>query len=255
MWHAVGMPSRRSLRVLHTADVHLDGDVGGNAEQQAAHRERGRRVLQGIVDRALADSVDLVLIAGDLFDHNRVPDATVAFVREELARLRQPVVILPGNHDALYTKSIYDRHDFSVGAPHVHVIRQLGGETLEFPELDLSVWGRAMEEHTPAFQPLANLPRRDERRWSIAMGHGFFYPERQRPDRSSPIFAEEIRDSGWDYLALGHHHVATDVSQGPVTAHYPGAPMIEWADRRADGAVLRIDFSADDGVRVIPRPV
>ena len=112
-----------------------------------------------------------------------------------------------------------------------------------------------MEEHTPAFQPLANLPRRDDRRWSIAMGHGFFYPERQRPDRSSPIFAEEIRDSGWDYLALGHHHVATDVSQGPVTAHYPGAPMIEWADRRADGAVLRIDFSADDGVRVIPRPV
>ena len=245
-----GMP-RRPLRVLHTADVHLDGDVGGGPEHQAAHRERGRRVLQRIVDGALADAVDLVLIAGDLFDHNRVPDATVAFVREELARLRQPVVILPGNHDALYAKSIYDRHDFSLAAPHVHVIRQLAGETLEFPELELSVWGRAMEEHTPAFSPLANLPRRDDRRWSIAMGHGFFYPERQRPDRSSPIFAEEIRDSGWDYLALGHHHVATDVTQGRVTAHYPGAPMLEWGDR-AEGAVLRIDFS-DDGVRVTQR--
>ena len=246
------MPPRRSLRVLHTADVHLDGDVGGTLEQQAAYRERGRRVLQRIVDRALDDEVDLLLIAGDLFDHNRVPDATIAFVRGELDRLAQPVVILPGNHDALYSKSIYDRHDFSAGAPHVHVIRQRDGETLDFPELQVSVWGRAMEEHVPTFQPLGNIPRPDDRRWSIAMGHGFFYPERQRPDRSSPIFAEEIRDAGWDYFALGHHHLRTDVSQGRVAAHYPGAPL-EGGSGHADGALLRIDFSADDGIRVSPR--
>ena len=245
------MPSRRSLRVLHTADVHLDGDVGGNAEQQLAYRERGRAVLRRIVDRALADEVDLVLIAGDLFDHNRVPDATIAFVRAQLERLRQPIVILPGNHDALYTKAIYDRHDFSAGAPHVHVIHRLEGQTLDFPELELSVWGRAMEEHVLTFQPLANIPSRDDRRWSIGMGHGFFYPERQRPDRSSPIFADEIRDSGWDYLALGHHHVRTDVSQGRVAAHYPGAPM----EGSAHGTILRIDFSTDGGVHVSPRPL
>ena len=112
-----------------------------------------------------------------------------------------------------------------------------------------------MEEHVPTFQPLAHLPRRDERRWSIAMGHGFFYPERQRPDRSSPIFADEIRDSGWDYLALGHHHVRTDVSQGRVAAHYPGAPMAEGSEGHAHGTTLRIDFSADAGVRVSPRPL
>ena len=82
------------------------------------------------------------------------------------------------------------------------------------------------------------------------MGHGFFYQERQRPDRSSPIFAEEIRDAGWDYFGLGHHHLRTDVSQGRVAAHYPGAP---WRGARRDGALLRIDFSADDGIRVSPR--
>jgi exonuclease SbcD len=229
---------RRSLRVLHTADVHLDGDSYG-----AAHRDRSRLVLRQIVDRALADEVDLVLIAGDLFDHNRVPDESVAFARAELDRLRQPVVIMPGNHDALYPGSIYDRHDFTAGAPHVRMIRALNGETLEFPELDLVVWGRAMEEHEPAFSPLAHIPTRDDRRWSIAMGHGFFYPERQRPERSSPIFADEVRDTGWDYLALGHHHLQADVTQGAVAAWYAGSP----------GTVLRVDFSAADGIRVEPR--
>jgi Calcineurin-like phosphoesterase len=128
--------SRRSLRVLHTADVHLDSDGYGNPARQAAHAERGRAVFRAIVDRALTDRVDLLLIAGDLFDHNRASDATVAFVRDELARLGRPVVILPGNHDALCTNAIYDRHDFTAGASRVHVIRRPNGETVDFPELD-----------------------------------------------------------------------------------------------------------------------
>jgi hypothetical protein len=46
---------------------------------------------------------------------------------------------------------------------------------------------------------------------------------RRRPERSSPIFADELRDTGWDYIALGPHHVQTDVSQGRVAAYYAGA--------------------------------
>lgn len=247
-------PSRRPLSVLHTADVHLDSDGIGPA-QQAAHNERGRQLFRRIVDRALADQVDLVLIAGDLFDHNRASDETIAFVRGQLDRLRQPVVILPGNHDALRANAIYDRYDFSAGASHVHVIRLLDGQTIELPDLDTVVWGRAMEEHTPEFRPLADLPVRDAGRWSLVMAHGFFFAERQRPDRSSPIFAEEIRDSGWDYLALGHHHARTDVSQGGVTAHYAGSPLIEWGAGDPEGSVLRIDFSVEQGIRVEPRPL
>jgi DNA repair exonuclease SbcCD nuclease subunit len=242
--------SPRPLRVLHTADVHLDSDGYGPPAEQAAHRERERQLFRRIVDRAGRDDVDLLLIAGDLFDHNRVPDETVEFVRAELARLRRPVVILPGNHDCLRTNAIYDRHDFSTGASHVHVIRRLDGETVELPQIDAVVWGRAMEEHEPGFSPLAGIPRRADRRWCLAMGHGFFFEERQRPDRSSPIFAEEIRDAGWDYVALGHHHVRADVSQGAVAAHYPGAPAL--GSGSADGTVLRVDFTAADGPRVTP---
>jgi DNA repair exonuclease SbcCD nuclease subunit len=249
----LGMPhSRRPLRVLHTADVHLDSDGYGNAEQQAAHGEGGRRVVQRIVDRALTDHVDLLLIAGDLFDHNRVPDETVAFVQTQLSRLGHPIVILPGNHDCLRVNGVYDRHDFTAGLSHVHVIRRLNGQTIEFPDLDAVVWGRAMEEHEPEFQPLAHIPTRDDGRWCLAMGHGFFYAERQRPERSSPIFADEVRDTGWDYVALGHHHVRTDVSQGRVAAYYAGAPAIEGKVGHPEGTVLRIDFSPENGIRVNP---
>ena len=125
------------------------------------------------------------------------------------------------------------------------VIRRLNGQTIDFPELDVVVWGSAMEEHDREFRPLAHIPERDDGRWCLAMAHGFFYEQRQPPERSSPIFAAEIRGTGWDYVALGHQHVQTDVSQGAVAAYYAGAPM--------EGSVLRIDFSEEDGVRVEPR--
>jgi hypothetical protein len=94
-----------------------------------------------------------------------------------------------------------------------------------------------MEEHEPAFRPLAHIPGRDDRRWCLAMAHGFFYDEWQRPERSSPIFADEIRDTGWDYIALGHQHVQTDVSQGRVSAYYAGAPVGEPGGAQPEGRI------------------
>ena len=88
-------------------------------------------------------------------------------------------------------------------------------------------------------------------------GHGtrFLYEERQRPERSSPIFADEIRDSYWDYIALGHQHVQTDVSQGGVAAYYSGAPMVDGSGAEPDNSVLRIDLSEEHGVRVTSRQI
>src|SRR5262249_57254178 len=96
---------------------------------------RGGRVLRRLVALALRDRVALLLIAGDLFDHNRVPDELVAFVQAEIGRLTQPVVILPGNHDALYANALHDRHDLAAGASHVHLIRPLPGPTIHLPPL------------------------------------------------------------------------------------------------------------------------
>ena len=245
---------QRQLKILHTADIHLDCDSYGAPETRAAHHNLYRRCFATIIDHAIDEQVDVLLIAGDLFDHNRVPDETVQFAQEQLQRLSQPTVILPGNHDCLYTNAIFDRHDITA-ASAVQVITALNGQIIEFPELDLVLWGRAMEEHEPGFHPLEYLPSRTDHRWHIAMAHGFFYEAQQEAERSSPIFAEEIRDSGWDYVALGHQHVLTDVSQGGVAAYYPGAPLINWRGEPPNGDVLVLDLCPETGISVRPRRV
>ena len=193
----------RRLTLLHTADVHLDNWPRGTTEPPGAHR-----AFEAIIDRALDTQVDIVLIAGDLFDHNRVADEVIAFAQSQLRRLHCPAVILPGNHDCLHPNGIYHRHDFDTACGNVRVITELDGQTITFPELNLVIWGRGMEAHEPGFHPLAHIPARHDGCWHVAMAHGFFYEDFEQPERSSPILAAEIRR---DRLGLRRH--------GPQTRH------------------------------------
>ncbi|MEA2520055.1 MAG: repair protein SbcD/Mre11, partial [Chloroflexota bacterium] len=58
------------LRLLHTADVHLGARHADLGEQAAAQRERQFAAFQAAIELAIAEKVDLFLIAGDLFDSN-----------------------------------------------------------------------------------------------------------------------------------------------------------------------------------------
>jgi predicted phosphodiesterase len=86
------------------------------------------------------------------------------------------------------------------------------------------------------------------------MAHGFFYEDFEQPERSSPILAAEIRQTGWDYVAMGHKHVMADHSQEGVTAWYPGTPLPEWSGA-PPGHVLLVECCPERGVIVRPQKV
>jgi hypothetical protein len=87
-------------------------------------------------------NVDLVIFAGDLFDHNRIREDLIRFVTEQLQRLTVPVVILPGNHDCLIPDSIFDKTELWEDCGKLHIFMDPRGETLEIPELGVSLWGK-----------------------------------------------------------------------------------------------------------------
>src|SRR5205814_8638251 len=77
-----GQPDRM-LRLLHTADVHLGARHTDLGEQAAAQRERQFAAFRTAVDLAITEKVDVVLIAGDLFDSNTQPKRSVERVVAE----------------------------------------------------------------------------------------------------------------------------------------------------------------------------
>jgi DNA repair protein SbcD/Mre11 len=246
---------RHTLKILHTADVHLDLDSYAADPHTRRYRNVIHQAFSTVIDLAIQENVDLVLIAGDLFDSNRPSDAVVDFAVQELRRAGRPTVVIPGNHDCLNTQSVYRRVDLAAACPDLLFISHPDGERHQVSAQNLVLWGRGMVEHEPTYHPLGGMPRPQGDAWHIALGHGFFMDDDVPSYRSSPIYAGEIRASGWDYVALGHCHAFSDVSQGPVTAYYSGAPGFFPGAHGADGYVALVEFEAGASRRVDVRRI
>ena len=120
-----------------------------------------------------------------------------------LESLPFPVVMIPGNHDCLTEAAIYRRYDFNA-ISNVTLINDEQGDTIWVEALGVSVWGQGMHEHTPDNEPLAGMPESvPERTWNLGLGHGIYVEAGGSTLHSSPIHAEQIAASGFDYLALG----------------------------------------------------
>lgn len=225
----------RDIVLVHSSDLHLRPNGAGD----------DLSALRRVLTAARALDADALLLAGDVFDANRLPSQLVEAAAALFATSPAPVVILPGNHDCLTVGSVY-YHPALAGVGGLHVLGQTG-EAVVFPHLDLEVWGLPHADYRD-MRPLAQRrPRRT--RWQVAMAHGHWVTRPEDSLRSWLITDEEIASSGADYVALGHWEVPGPAGSGPVPAYYSGSP------ERA-GTVNAVHLSATRGVevRLVPLP-
>ena len=224
---------RRPATLVHTSDCHLARDEGGPAQL----------AFEAVVSLAIARRADVLLIAGDLFDHSRVGPEIVSWVADQLNRFPGPVVLLVGNHDCLDDLSVHHRHDLRELCDRLIRLDDPEGSSVDIAGTDITVWGRGMVEHAPQFQPLANAPVGQGDRWSVIAAHGLVDAE---AGRSSPMTFDELGDLTADYVALGHIHVHTVVRESPPI-RYSGSTYAHGVGR---SGCLVVDFIPGDGAVV-----
>src|SRR5436309_6194429 len=86
------------MRFLHTGDWHV-----GKAIRGRSRHDEFAAALDQVVGIARDEGVDVVLIAGDLYEHRATSPEADALVFDALVRLHEvgiPVVAIPGNHDS-----------------------------------------------------------------------------------------------------------------------------------------------------------
>jgi len=226
---------KKYCQLLHTSDVHLDNQIGVAGEESL-----GQLGFMAVIDAAVERQVDLFLLAGDLFDHNRVKEPCLEFTLEQLSRLHCPVVMIAGNHDCLADYSIYHKFDPGIAETDVHFIQNPAGDTVDFQAWGLRIWGQGIVEHAPENKPLANVPNEIYEGWHIGMAHGYL-DTRGGDSYSSMISEDEIARSSLDYLALGHVHVFSDMEFGGTRAVYSGSPNLGQGSRESTAAHVVLD--------------
>lgn len=218
--------------ILHIADLHLGCE---------ASIDRFREIRARIIDLCRSGPLDLILVAGDLFDNSRLKDGLIRESVRILLEPGPPVVLLPGNHDCYEENSPYRRID-ARDRPNGRLHLLTADQGQDFTLGRIHVWGKPVIVHDEENRPLANISKPREDLWNVALAHGHVHQGEAPCPYSSLIRPAEIGASGYDYIALGHWHFACEVSCGNVRAHYSGSPFGPVLDgTRGTGLLVTLD--------------
>ena len=225
------------LKIIHGADFHLDSPFAGLSPERAAQR-RGeqRELLDRLAGLAREKQADLVLLAGDLLDSERVFRETAQALRAALAAIPCPVFIAPGNHDFYSPRSVWTSLDWP---ENVHIFRHEQLRAVALPDLGCVVHGAAFVGPDRTSQVLSNVVLPPDGLVHLLCLHG----DVSGPDsRYGPVTREQIGLCGADYLALGHVHQASGLQrQGKTWWAYPGCPEGRGFDELGEKGVLYVE--------------
>jgi len=242
------------LRILHTADIHLGAKFSGLGNKGASQREQLRTTFKNVIATAINERLNIVLVAGDLFDSNQQAQRNVDLVIEQFNLLGSnniPVCLIPGTHDSLDSSSIYRKVDFERKCPNLRIFAEENMSYKEYPGLDLTIYGKPNLSNRSFMSPLKGLKRSTSSRFHVAMAHGSLFIPEKTADDDHVFKLEEVQVCGMHYLALGHwHRVYRCPSEPP--AWYSGPP--EWIPGQTEkGGVLLVSLSDSGEVKVEPR--
>ena len=241
-----------SLRLLHTADWQL-GKLFGNlpGDVGALLRDARCEAVRHIAELAARHEVAAVLVAGDVFDGNLVPDRTIVQTLAAMRAFQGPWVLLPGNHDAALAESVWGRLA-RLGAPaNVTAATRPAPLTLadgRLVVLPAPLTERHTSEDLTAWMDDAATPSGALR---IGLAHGSVAGRLPvEAEASNPIDPERAVRAGLDYLALGDWHGTLEIAP---RSWYAGTPEPDRFRANDAGNVLLVELSEPGALPTITR--
>lgn len=236
-----------SFRFIHTADWQLGkpfssvpGDPG------AALRIQRLETVAKVAALAVEHDVDAVLVAGDVFDDNEVSDETLRRTMNTLGAFAGLWVLLPGNHDAATSQSVWQRLRTMgivpgnvVLADSPDPVELAGGAAVVLPAplqrrhevRDLTEWFEQYQTPEPVIR--------------IGLAHGSM--TRRLPESAesmNPIAEGRAVSARLDYLALGDWHGMLEIAD---RSWYSGTPEPDRFKDNTPGNVLLVEISEPGG--------
>lgn len=203
---------------IHCADIHLDSPLRRLETYDGAPveeiRNASRRALTNLVELAIEQAVDFVIIAGDLYDGDWRDQQTGLFFSNELSKLRAAgiaVYVIRGNHDAasVITKSLPLGNNPD-GSP---VLLSTSADTIRLEKLGITIHGQSFGQKAEVDNLAAGYPPPDRDAFNIGILHTSLSGT-EGHDRYAPCTPTELVDKGYDYWALGHVHTRGEHQPG-----------------------------------------
>lgn len=215
------------MKILHTADIHLDWNFSGirDASKRRRLHQEHRDVFKKIVKVGLEEQIDVMFIVGDLFEQNGFSLDTIRFIQHELECLKPtPVFIAPGNHDPLVQGSPYLLDGWG---DHVSIFRNNYFTSCLLEKHNAVIHGIAHTADASGENHLQDFRVNSENKLNILLLHGSdmdAVADTHNETAYFPFSRQDLHNCGADYVALGHYHTCYYIPGNQPIAAYPGSP-------------------------------
>ena len=223
------------VKILHCADNHIGAAVSFLGTSAGNRQNDIRHTFEKIVDTAATNGVQLLLIAGDLFDSVKVESGFVESVIAKIAEIPDiKVVYAAGNHDPLTADSPFITR--KAGLPKNLYIMNTVDSVFVFEDLHTVVYGRSFSDvYMPGAERFSLSP--DKEYINIMLLHGDL--NNDLSGDYNPISKDFLRSSQMDYVALGHIHKCSEIGEvGSTRFAYCGCPEGQGFDELDEKGVL-----------------
>lgn len=222
------------MRIIHTADLHLDSPLGTNLSV-LRQKERKRELLfnfERLIDYAKSNSVNAIIISGDMFDRARIAQKTKEYVLSLI--IDNPsidFILITGNHDEdsfineieiiPNNLKLFDNDFSTVRYDNIAITGINYSEAYNYSDLKLN-----------------------ENDINILVMHG---------DTNIEIELKKLKNKYIDYLALGHIHKYSkgEIDERGIYA-YPGTLEGRGFDEAGDKGFILLDIEDTISTKFIP---
>ena len=232
------------MRLLLSADIHLGSPIRSVALR---NNDLGQRLKQAsrdtfvkIVDLAIEEQVDALVLAGDIFDNDHPDLRSHVFLISQLSRAGEagvPTLLIRGNHDALF-----DHKKHGELGSNIYLLHK-DSPTVEIG--DAAFHGISFDKAHVAESFLPDYPMPVHGKLNVGLMHTSL-DGAVGHDPYAPCATKDLMAHGFDLWCLGHIHAPFERVDGNILAVMPGIPQPRHFGERNGGTVTLVTLG--DGV-------
>ena len=226
------------MKFIHTADIHFDSPfatLAGKGKFAQERRLEQRKVMKEMVEYIKENNIPYFFIAGDLYEQDYIKKSTVEYVNQLFTEIpNTKIFITPGNHDPYIKNSFYKQFKWS---ENVHIFTN---EIEVVEDENVDIYGYGFNDFYMA-KKSNPIHIKNKQKINILITHGSLDSGIDENREYNPLTTKELRELGFDYVALGHIHKPDYVGKNIV---YPGSPISLGFDELGDRGFIAGNIDA-----------
>ncbi|MEE9552709.1 MAG: metallophosphoesterase [candidate division Zixibacteria bacterium] len=232
------------MKILQTSNIQLGRAFSGTGFPGDKLRAGIKSTFTKIIDTAIEQKVDLVILAGDTFANIDISQNLIDLVVNELKRLEKiHTVIIPGSSDRFEKESFWAGWQISPPTENIHILAENKSSTVEITDKSIKIYGYLLSRDGDELPE--NVKGSGEFKHHVAVVYDDIETAGEPEDQQLSPLREKLFNVGFDYIALGGRNEAVNFVDMGLKAAYSGSPVTFAPELEGAGYFLMINLDGE----------